>query len=181
MQMFLEGQWTSGKKSQAIVNPWTGQPIDEAPIGSASDIDRALSTLSRGAAIMRSMSAWDRSRILDRAAEALLNQLEDFARTITQEEGKPIREGRLEARRAADVLTVSAEEARRLCGEMVPLEGVEGAAGRLGFTLRVPCGIVAAISPFNFPLNLAVHKVGPAIAGGNAVLLKPAGNTPCRH
>jgi glyceraldehyde-3-phosphate dehydrogenase (NADP+) len=84
----------------------------------------------------------------------------------------------MEARRAADVLQISAEEARRLTGEMLPMEGASAGVGKMGFTIRVPCGIVAAITPFNFPLNLAMHKVAPAIAGGNAVLLKPAGNTP---
>ena len=178
MQMFLEGRWTSGSKSQAVVNPYNGQAFEEVPIAGAAEIDRALTTLAKGAAAMRALSGWERSQILDRAAKLLAEQLEDFARTITLEEGKPIRESRLEAKRAGDVLTVSAEEARRLCGEMIPLDGADSGKGKIGFTLRVPCGIVAAITPFNFPLNLTAHKVGPAIAGGNAVLIKPAGNTP---
>jgi acyl-CoA reductase-like NAD-dependent aldehyde dehydrogenase len=178
MQMFLAGRWSSTDRLQPVINPYNGETVDEVPIADAGDVDRAVATLVSGAAAMRGLSQWDRSKILDRAANALLEQLEDFARTITVEEGKPIRESRVEARRAAEVLRLSAEEARRLAGHMVPLDGTESGRGKLGFTLRVPCGIVAAITPFNFPLNLTTHKVGPAIAGGNAVLIKPAGNTP---
>jgi glyceraldehyde-3-phosphate dehydrogenase (NADP+) len=94
------------------------------------------------------------------------------------EEGKPISEGRYEASRAVQTISISAEEARRIHGETVPLDASPGAAGKFGFTLRVPCGIVVAISPFNFPLNLVAHKVAPAIAAGNAVIIKPPSATP---
>jgi len=178
MQMYLEGRWMSGGKMQPVVNPYNGKPFDEVPVGTAAEIDRALATLVRGAGAMKGLSAWERSKILERAAKLMTDQADDFARTITKEEGKPIRESRLETQRAIDVLILSAEEARRLTGEMIPLAGAESGQGKIGFTLRVPCGIVAAITPFNFPLNLTAHKVGPALAGGNAVLIKPASNTP---
>jgi acyl-CoA reductase-like NAD-dependent aldehyde dehydrogenase len=178
MQMFLAGKWTGGKNRQQVVNPFDGLVVDDVPVATAADVGRATETLARGAQTMRRMSPFDRSQILDKAALALRGRIEDFARTITLEEGKPIAESRTEARRAADVLQLSAEEARRLTGEMLPMEGSSAGVGKMGFTIRVPCGIVAAITPFNFPLNLAMHKVAPAIAGGNAVLLKPAGNTP---
>ena len=99
-------------------------------------------------------------------------------RTITREEGKVIAEGRGEVQRAIQTITLSAEEAKRLHGETVPLDAAPGVVSQFGFTIRVPVGIVAAIAPFNFPLNLVCHKVGPALAGGNAVILKPAGDTP---
>ena len=121
---------------------------------------------------------FERSRILDRAAKLLFDRVDDLARTISEEEGKILAESRVEATRAAEVIQVSAEEARRLSGDMIPLDGSEVGQGKVGFTLRVPCGIVAAITPFNFPLNLVTHKVGPAIAGGNAVIVKPASDTP---
>jgi acyl-CoA reductase-like NAD-dependent aldehyde dehydrogenase len=178
MQMYLERRWTNGAKSQPVINPYDGNPFDEVPVATAADVDRALTTLMKGAAAMRTLSPWERSKILERAARLMTEQADDFARTITREEGKPIRESRLETKRAIEVLTLSAEEGRRLCGDMIPLDGAESGAEKIGFTLRVPCGIVAAITPFNFPLNLAAHKVGPAIAGGNAVLIKPASNTP---
>ncbi|MFM7163420.1 MAG: aldehyde dehydrogenase family protein, partial [Planctomycetaceae bacterium] len=113
-----------------------------------------------------------------RAGQLLQDREAELAQVISQEEGKILAEGRLEAARARETLDYSADEARRVCGEMVPLDGAPSGAGRLGFTLRIPCGIVAAITPFNFPLNLVAHKVGPALAGGNAVLLKPASDTP---
>lgn len=127
---------------------------------------------------MRQMPAFDRAALLRRVAAIMRDRLEELARTISQEEGKILAESRLEASRAAEVIDLSAEEARRLYGEVVPLDAAPGATGKLGFTLRVPCGVVAAITPFNFPLNLVCHKVGPALAGGNAVLIKPASDTP---
>ena len=108
----------------------------------------------------------------------MAEQQEDLARLISREEGKVLAEGRIEAGRAMETLDLSADAARDLHGETVPLDATPGGVGKLGFTLRVPCGIVAAITPFNFPLNLVAHKIGPAIAGGNAVLLKPASDTP---
>jgi acyl-CoA reductase-like NAD-dependent aldehyde dehydrogenase len=178
MQMFLAGDWTSGGSTSKVINPFDGQTVDTVPSATAADVDRALATLVHGAVAMRKLSPFQRGQILERAAKLMRERIEDLALTITREEGKILAESRMEVTRAADVIALSAEEARRLTGEMVPLEGASNGAGKLGFTLRVPCGIVAAISPFNFPLNLVAHKVGPAIAGGNAVLIKPASNTP---
>jgi glyceraldehyde-3-phosphate dehydrogenase (NADP+) len=103
---------------------------------------------------------------------------DDLGRTISLEEGKVLAEGLFEASRATETIDLSADEAKRLGGEVLPLDGAPGGAGKLGFTLRVPCGVVVAITPFNFPLNLVCHKVGPALAAGNAVVLKPASDTP---
>ena len=107
-----------------------------------------------------------------------LGKEDEIGRIISTEEGKILAEGKLEVTRAAETFDVSADEARRLTGEVLPLDAAPGGAGKFGFTLRVPVGIVAAITPFNFPLNLVAHKVGPAIAAGNAVLIKPATDTP---
>src|SRR5437762_2081340 len=127
---------------------------------------------------MAKLAAWDRYQILKKAAEKLEAHTEEFAHTITLEEGKAIAESRFEVGRAVETLTLSAEEARRIHGETVPLDASPGGAGKMGFTLRVPCGVVVAISPFNFPLNLVAHKVAPAIAAGNAVIIKPPSATP---
>jgi acyl-CoA reductase-like NAD-dependent aldehyde dehydrogenase len=178
MKMFLGGRWADARETIDVVNPFDGSVIDTVPKGTAADVDKALATLIEGAKTMRGMSAFARSRILDKAARLLHERVEEFARTISQEEGKILAESRVEARRAAEVIQLSAEEARRLCGEMVPLDGAEVGQGKVGFTLRIPCGVVASITPFNFPLNLVTHKVGPAIAGGNAVIIKPASDTP---
>ncbi|MBS0205365.1 MAG: aldehyde dehydrogenase family protein [Planctomycetes bacterium] len=178
MQMFVAGQWQDRVQSINVVNPFNGEVIDTVPRGSAADVDVALGTLVEGARLMRAMPAAERSRILRAAVGLLQQRAEQIARTITLEEGKILAESTLEVSRAAETLEVSAEEAKRISGEVLPLDAAPGGAGKLGFTMRVPCGIVAAICPFNFPLNLVMHKVGPALAAGNAVLIKPAGNTP---
>jgi glyceraldehyde-3-phosphate dehydrogenase (NADP+) len=178
MKIFFAGEWRTTDKALEVTNPFDGSVIDTVPVASAGDVDRALETLVEGAALMRKMTPHDRSVILRRASELIHKHEQELGRTISSEEGKILAEGVMEAGRARETMEVSAEEAKRLTGEMIPLEGAPGVRGKLGFTLRVPCGIVAAITPFNFPLNLVAHKVGPAIAAGNAVIIKPASDTP---
>lgn len=178
MQMFLNGQWTDRPAKIEVRNPYNGDVIDTVPQGSAADIDAAISGLVAGAAHMRAMPAYDRANILAKAAELMHAREDDLGRTISLEEGKTLREGIFEASRAVETMRLSAEEARRISGEVLPIDAAPGGAGRLAFTLRVPCGIVAAITPFNFPLNLVTHKVGPALAAGNSVIIKPASDTP---
>jgi acyl-CoA reductase-like NAD-dependent aldehyde dehydrogenase len=178
VKMFLCGEWQDRPETIAVRNPFSGSTVDTVPKGTAADVDKALGTLVEGAKLMRKMPAYDRSRILRKAAEIMLRREAELGRTISSEEGKILAEGVFEASRARETIDVSADEAKHVAGEMIPLDAAPGAKGRLGFTLRVPCGIVAAITPFNFPLNLVAHKVGPAIAGGNAVIIKPASDTP---
>jgi len=178
MQMYLAARWSEGSGVLEVINPYDGSVVDTVPRGTAADVDAALSTLVDGAGVMRQMPAYDRSQILNRAAILMREREQELARTISLEEGKILAESQVEAVRAREVIELSAEEARRLNSEVVPLDAAAGAAGRLGFTLNIPCGIVAAITPFNFPLNLVCHKVGPAIAAGNAVIVKPATDTP---
>lgn len=137
-----------------------------------------VETAKRGAEQMRRMPAHERAAILARAAAALRDQAEAIAQIITGEVAKPIRDARGEVGRGALTLTASAEEAKRLSGEVIPLSGAPGSAGKVAWTVREPLGIIAAITPFNFPLNLVLHKVGPALAAGNAVVLKPAPAAP---
>ena len=118
---------------------------------------------------MRQLPGYERFQILRKAADLLLARQKELGRLISLEEGKTLAEGVFEVTRAAETIELSAEEAKRLGGEVLPLDGAPGGAGKLGFTIRVPCGVVVAITPFNFPLNLVCHKVGPALAGGNAV------------
>lgn len=178
MQMFVAGQWQGRSESIKVVNPFNGEVIDTVPRGAASDVDQALTVLVEGAKLMRAMPSAQRCQLLQAAARLLMERAPEIARTITLEEGKILAESQLEVSRAAETITVAAEEAKRITGEVIPLDAAPGGAGKFGFTLRVPCGIVAAICPFNFPLNLVAHKVAPALAAGNAVLIKPAGNTP---
>ena len=178
MQMLIAGSWVDGADKIPVNNPYNNEEIDTVPRATIDDVERSLAYASEGASVIRKISGYDRYHILMRAAKLMDERLEDLARTLTLEEGKVISEARLEVSRAAETIIGSAEEAKRLGSEVVPLDGAPGAGNRLGFTLRVPCGVVLAITPFNFPLNLVCHKVGPAIAGGNSVILKPATDTP---
>lgn len=178
MRMYVAGQWIEGTRTQPVIHPYDGSVIDTVPVAGAADVERALASATRGARAMRRLSGHERYRILTKAAGLIGGRAEEFARTITLEEGKVLRESRIEVARAVETLTLSAEEARRIAGEVVPLDGSPGVHGQFGFTLRVPCGVAVAISPFNFPLNLVMHKVGPALAAGNSVIVKPASDTP---
>jgi acyl-CoA reductase-like NAD-dependent aldehyde dehydrogenase len=178
MRMYVAGQWIDKAQTIPVENPYDKSVVDTVPRADRGDVERALESAVRGAKAMAKLSGYERYQILHKAAELMRARQEDLGRTISLEEGKIIAEGRLEANRAVETILGSAEEAKRLHGETVPLDGAPGGAGKLAFTLRVPCGVVVAISPFNFPLNLVCHKVGPAIAGGNAVVVKPATDTP---
>jgi glyceraldehyde-3-phosphate dehydrogenase (NADP+) len=178
MKMYVGSEWVSRDKVVEVVNPFDGKVIDTVPHAGLEDVAIAIASAGRGAAAMKRTSAYDRFLALRKAADLLQQRSDDFARTISLEEGKIITEARTEVSRAVQTLTWSAEEAKRLRGETIPLDASPGNATKFGFTIRVPVGIVVAISPFNFPLNLVAHKVGPALAAGNAVIIKPASDTP---
>ncbi|MBI3923673.1 MAG: aldehyde dehydrogenase family protein [Armatimonadetes bacterium] len=178
MKMLIAGKWMDKPERTEVINPFDGSVIDTVPKADAWDVDRAVASAERGARAMAQTPACERSVILKKAAELLGARKEEFARTITLEEGKIIGEARGEVSRAIQTLELSAEEAKRLYGETIPLDADPAAGSRFGFTVRVPCGVVVAISPFNFPLNLVVHKVGPALAAGNSVVVKPPSDTP---
>ena len=176
--MYIGGEWVDKPEKAVVRNKYDGAEIDTVPLADAEDVERAVASAVRGAEVMRKMSPYDRYHILRRAADLLAQRQEEFGRTITLEEGKVLSEGLLEASRTVETLTGSAEEAKRIHGETVPVDAAPGGANKFSFTIRVPCGVVAAITPFNFPLNLVMHKVGPALAAGNAVIVKPASDTP---
>ena len=178
MKFFIEGTWQDRSAVIEVANPFSGAIIDTVPKASAADVDRAIDSAVRGAAVMAAIPGYDRFTILRKAADLMRQRADDLARTLSSEEGKTLREALFEVDRSAQTIELSAEEAKRLGGEYLPLDGGKGTLGKMGFTMRVPCGVVAAITPFNFPLNLVCHKVGPALAGGNAVVLKPASDTP---
>ena len=178
MEMLIAGDWTAGAGTIPVLNPYDGSEVDTVPRASSADIDRAIGFAVLGAEKLKATSGYERSALLMRAAQLMEERLEDLARTITLEEGKVIGEARIEVDRARETIVCSAEEAKRLGSEVVPLDGAPGAGNRFGFTLRVPCGVVLAVTPFNFPLNLVCHKIGPAFAAGNSAILKPATDTP---
>jgi acyl-CoA reductase-like NAD-dependent aldehyde dehydrogenase len=178
MRMFLHGEWVDRPEKLEVLNPYDNSVVDTVPRASIDDVQAAIAAAVQGAAVMAALPGYERYQILRRTAEIMRRRHEELSRTISLEEGKILAESRLETSRAIETIELSAEEAKRLQGEVLPLDGAPGGAGKLGFTLRVPCGVVAAITPFNFPLNLVAHKVGPALAAGNAVVLKPASDTP---
>jgi glyceraldehyde-3-phosphate dehydrogenase (NADP+) len=178
MKIFIAGNWVDKPKKLEVRNPFDNSVIDTVPKADAGDLEKALAFAERGAKVMAKVTAYDRWKILRKAADMMAARNENLGQTISMEEGKIIAEGRGEANRAVETMMGSAEEAKRLHGETVPLDADPTGGNKFGFTLRVPCGVVAAIAPFNFPLNLVTHKVGPALAAGNSVILKPASDTP---
>ena len=178
MRMYIAGQWTEAQDTIEVLNPFDGSLVDTVPHAGPKEVDQALESATRGAASMAELPAYERYSILTKTASLLRNKQEDFARLISEESGKALGESRFEVVRAAETIELSAEEAKRIRGETIPLDAASGGQGKFGFTLRVPCGVVVAISPFNFPLNLLCHKVGPALAAGNAVIAKPPADTP---
>ncbi len=160
-----------------VRSPYDDSVIGEIPAMTAADVDAAVATAKK-ALHEHPLPLWKRADILDKAALRLTERREEFAQIIAKEAAKPIKTARVEAERAVGTFQFAAAEARKLGGEMIPLDAIPSGEGKLGFTLRVPIGVVGAIAPFNFPLNLVVHKVGPAIAAGCPVVLKPASQTP---
>jgi glyceraldehyde-3-phosphate dehydrogenase (NADP+) len=178
MKMFLSGEWVDRETTIEVRDPFDDSLIDTVPSAGPEDVETAMQAAVEGFESARRLTTYERYNILMGAANRIRDEQESFARTIAQESSKTIREARKEAARCVNTLIVSAEEAKRLSGETIPFDSFPGGEDRRGWYERVPIGIVLAITPFNDPLNLVAHKLGPAIAGGNAVVLKPATVTP---
>ena len=178
MEMYINGEWVSAPITMPIVSHYFKEVIDIVPVATPAQADQALAAAVQGAKAMARLTGYERMQILQRTANLVAANVEDLARTISLEEGKPLSESRTEASRIPDLLRLCAFEGTQIRGETLPLDSHEGAQGKLGMTLRVPCGVIVAITPFNYPLLLVAHKIGPALAAGNAVILKPANTTP---
>lgn len=176
--LYIGGETVWKEPTLDVVYPYKRQKVGEVPLATPEDIKRAIDLAVEGQREIASLSAYERSQILYRAYELLKERAEEFAKIITLEVGKTIREARTEVIRAQQTLLLSAEEAKRIYGETIPYDAVPNGINKVGFYIRVPVGIVAAITPFNFPLNLTMHKVAPALAAGNAVVVKPSERTP---
>ena len=176
--LLIDGQWVAGAGPRnTVLDKHKLQPCAGVTTADAAQVRRAVDVAHaafRGGA----PGPYERGLILERAAQLLEARSAEFVRTMQIEAGFTQSDAQGEVRRCIQTLKLSGEEARRLGGDMIPLAGAPGAAGRMGFTLRVPLGVVAAITPFNAPLNTVAHKVAPAFAAGNAVILKPASYTP---
>lgn len=173
----IAGEHRTTTSSVDVANPFDGTVIAQVPMCGPDEVDEAC--LAAEQALRRDdFAQHSRARVLETAANLLRDRIEEFARRICLESGKPIRTARVEVERCVDTLTFAAAEARTLTGDMVPGEASQSGQGKIMFSLRVPIGVVAAITPFNFPLNLVAHKLAPAVAAGCPVVLKPAPQTP---
>ncbi|HEX5411293.1 MAG TPA: aldehyde dehydrogenase family protein [Terriglobia bacterium] len=176
--MLIGSDWVKTQRVRTIRLPFDGTPVADVYDADASIVERAIVAAQKGARAMAGLTQYDRAELLQRMRNLLERDAEEFARLVTLEAGKTIREARGEVGRAQQTLAASADAARNLHGEAVPMEGAAGGKGRWAMTVREPLGVIAAITPFNFPLNLALHKIGPALAAGNSVVHKPSENTP---
>ena len=177
-RLYVGGKWEDGKETMPVIDKYTGEAFGTVPLASKDTVDRAI------AAARAAFPAWSRTpahkrfRILEKASNLLDRHKEEIAAVICREAGKAWKYSLGEVLRSVETFQFSAEEAKRIHGETVPMDASAAGEGRVGYWLRCPVGVVAAITPFNFPLNLVAHKVGPALAVGNTLVLKPASTTP---
>jgi glyceraldehyde-3-phosphate dehydrogenase (NADP+) len=180
-QLLIGGQWTAARSGEIeqVRSPFDGSAVGEVPVAGAADVELALAAAEHGAAIWRRTPAHERMRILLKAAQLVDERAARIAATLTAENGKTITEATTEVGRSGDLIRLSAFEGTQLYGDTLPLDANKGTGfDKVGFTIRQPVGVVVAITPFNYPALLVLHKIGPALAAGNAVVLKPARNTP---
>lgn len=178
IRMLIDGQWTEGEGAAvAVVDKFTGGELGRLRSASPAQVEAAVAA-ARAAFNTVRLEPYERSRLLNRVADLILADREALADMIVAESGVPWKDSSNEVVRTAETFRVSAEEGRRLAGEIVPIQGASGQSGRMAYTLRVPRGVVGGISSFNSPLNMVAHKVAPALASGNAVVFKPPVATP---
>lgn len=177
-KLFIGGKWKTSAEKLQVINPYNDQPIGYTYLASEEDVEAAISSAMSAFKEMRTLPAYKRAEALLHIANGLKDQREEIATMITLESGKPIVDARVEVDRAVNTFQIASEEAKRIGGACIPLDLMPGSEGRWGFTRRVPIGPILGISPFNFPLNLVAHKIAPAIAAGNTIILKPAPKTP---
>src|SRR5262245_12443787 len=175
-KLYIGGEWVETGHWLDVRSPYSGEIVGRVARGGTAEAAQALDAAAT--ALRQPISAHDRAEILTRVAALLERRHDEVARQICDEAGKPMKAARVEAQRAVSTYTFAAVEARKLAGDVVPMDASTAGAGKLAFTVRHPIGIVGAISPFNFPLNLVAHKIAPALAAGCPVVLKPASQTP---
>ncbi|TBL78561.1 aldehyde dehydrogenase family protein [Paenibacillus thalictri] len=177
-QLWINGQWVAADRTYPLHSPYDGKLLAHIAKASPSDVERAVAGANEAFQRMKELPAHRRADILYGVVQLMIDKKEELAQICSAEAGKPIRTARAEIERTIATYRFSAEEAKRLYGETIPMDAAPGGENRLGFTWREPLGVVTAISPFNFPFNLVAHKLGPALAAGNTVVLKPAEQTP---
>jgi acyl-CoA reductase-like NAD-dependent aldehyde dehydrogenase len=177
-QNYIGGEWVNTAQHEVVRLPYDGTPVGEVPRSGVDLVDRAVAAARQGFHAMRELANHERADLLLRIGEAIRRDLAAYTQIVCAETGKPIKEAKVEVERGLQTLIAAAHEARQLRGEVVPMEFSATGKGRMAITVREPIGVIACITPFNVPLNLALHKVAPALAGGNAVIHKPATKTP---
>jgi acyl-CoA reductase-like NAD-dependent aldehyde dehydrogenase len=176
--LFINGKYLVAQTYYPLYSPYSGSQIAEVAFANQAEIDKALQAAEQAKKRMATMPLHERATILERFVELLKENEEHCAELIALESAKPIKVAKGEVTRTIMTYKLAAEEARRIHGETIPMDAVPGGEGRIAYTIRQPLGVVVAITPFNFPMNLVAHKVGPAIAAGNTIVLKPATQTP---
>lgn len=178
MDMLINGEHVSDMDREDVINPYNGEIIDSVPIAHLNNVDKAIKAANDAKESLQEMSAFKISNKLYVVYEKLKENKEEFAQLLTKEVGKPINESYVELDRSIETLKLAAEEAKRIYGESVPLDAGLNGKGFFAFTQKLPLGVVAAITPFNYPLNLTIHKIAPAIAAKNTVIIKPPTDAP---
>ncbi|GGE54037.1 aldehyde dehydrogenase family protein [Priestia taiwanensis] len=176
--LFINGEWVEGTTYNDLLSPYNGEKIAEVPVATRDEVDHAIMAAHGAVPMMTALPLHKRAHILERVCQLLEERKEEAAMIIATEAAKPIATAREEVIRTYQTYKFAAEEAKRIHGEIIPMGAVPNGDGRIAYTLREPIGVIGAITPFNFPMNLVAHKVGPAIAAGNTVVLKPARQTP---
>jgi acyl-CoA reductase-like NAD-dependent aldehyde dehydrogenase len=177
-ELWINGKVVATEKYQALYNPYSGEQITQIAVANSQDVDKAIKAAEKATSVMKNMPAFQRSLILEKVSHLLEVKKQQAASILVQEASKPLSAALLEIERTIQTYQFAADEAKQLKGEVIPMDAAAGGVGRMGFTLREPLGVIGAISPFNFPFNLVAHKIGPAFAAGNTVVLKPASQTP---
>ncbi|KAB2336301.1 aldehyde dehydrogenase family protein [Cytobacillus depressus] len=176
--IYIGGKWSNTKETYPLEFPYNGEVVTNVALATTKEAEEAVDSAISAKKVMAELPLWKRAEILNRAADLLIERQDALAELMVYETGKIFRDTKTEIARSASTLRFAADAARALQGDMIPIDAMKGGEGRLMFTIREPIGVIGAITGFNFPLLLAAHKVGPAIAGGNPTVLKPAPQTP---
>ncbi|GAB0168602.1 aldehyde dehydrogenase family protein [Lysinibacillus sp. CTST325] len=176
--LYIDGQWQEATEHASLTSPYSGDVIAYIPKANEKEVNEAIEAAVRAKTVMAKMPAHERAAILERLVALFEKRLDEAAEIIALEAAKPIATAIDEVKRTIQTYKFAAEEAKRIHGETIPLDAAPGGEKRVAYTVREPIGVIGAITPFNFPMNLVAHKVGPAIAAGNTIVLKPASQTP---
>ncbi|KAA9028499.1 aldehyde dehydrogenase family protein [Niallia endozanthoxylica] len=176
--LLIDGKKVEADVYSALYSPYSGEKIAEIAMADEKLVKEAISAADKAFQKIAHMPAYERSAILEKVVDLLTERAEEAARILALECAKPLTFAKAEVSRTIETYKFAAEEAKRIHGETIPFDASPGGVGRIGYTVRKPIGVIGAITPFNFPLNLVAHKVGPAIASGNSIVLKPASQTP---